>query len=307
MDEKDINLRQITDTLWNGKIFIIIFTSIFAITSIMYSLQLPNKYFSYSSLSSSKSEASSLSSFAGSSLGGLASLAGVNLGQEQTSDTQIVIEIMQSWGFIEEFIKENNLEVKLMAVNGWNRDTNELIIDPEIYDSQSSKWLREKTKNKSSEPSSWELYQAFTSILSVSQDSLNSLVTVSIEYYSPQVAKELVDLFIKSVNEYMRVRKLQSSNANIEYLKEQVSKTSINETKAVFYRIIEDEIKNKMLAEVSYEYSFITVKKAMIPEEKIGPKRFQIVASLTLFAGLLSLIIVLVMHFINKKLIFTKG
>lgn len=306
MEEEEIDIKQLIKALWRGRIFIILFTSLFAISSVFYSLQIPNKYLSYATLSSAKAESSSLSNFAGSSLGGLASLAGVNLGQEETSDIQIAMEIMKSWGFIEKFIKENKLEVKLSAVNGWNRDTNELIIDNEIYDKANSSWLREKTKYRTSEPTSWELYESFMSILSVSQDEMNNLVIVSIEYYSPSVAREWVNLFVKSINDHMRERKLKQSNANIEYLNEQVLRTTTNETKAMFYNLIEEEVKNKMLAEVSYEFSFITIKEAMVPELKNGPKRFEMVASITLLAGILSFIIVLIMHYSGKRIIFRK-
>ena len=71
----------------------------------------------------------------------------------------------------------------------------------------------------------------------------------------------------------MRSRKLEQTNNNIEYLEAQIEKTAIAGMKEVFYQIIEEQIKNKMLAEASPEYAFVTVNPAMLPEEKSTPKR----------------------------------
>ena len=45
-------------------------------------------------------------------------------------------------------------------------------------------------------PTSWELFERFGEMLSVSQDKQSGLVSVSIEYYSPVLAKEWLDLYI---------------------------------------------------------------------------------------------------------------
>ena len=78
----------------------------------------------------------------------------------------------------------------------------------------------------------------------------------------------------------MRERKLQQVNRNIEYLTAQVEKTAIADMREVFYQIIEEQTKSKMLAEASPEYAFVTVSRAMVPEKKSNPNR-----ALTIFLG----------------------
>ena len=56
-----------------------------------------------------------------------------------------------------------------------------------------------------------------------------------------------------------------------------------------------------MLAEVSDEYVLKTVDPAQVPDKKDQPKRALIVVLGTMFGGMLSMLIVLVRYFSNKK------
>ena len=124
---------------------------------------------------------------------------------------------------------------------------------------------------------------------------------MSIEYFSPIVAKNWVDLYVAAINEHMRQRKLSQVNSNIEYLQAQIEKTSIAEMREVFYQIIEEQVKNKMLAEASPEYAFVTVSPSMVPEEKSKPKRALMCILGTLLGGMLSVLYVLVRHYASNK------
>ena len=75
----------------------------------------------------------------------------------------------------------------------------------------------------------------------------------------------------------------------------------IAEMQEVFYTIIEEQIKGKMLAEASPEYAFVAVSPSMVPEEKSQPKRALICISGTLLGGMLSVLLVLVMHYGRKS------
>ena len=208
-----------------------------------------------------------------SQLGGLASIAGIKVPSDEGGEAQAAMEIMQSWSFIEEFIKTNNLAAEIFAADGWDRETNQLSYDSSLYDSQQKQWVRNPPAGKTIEPTGWELYKEFSEHLTVTTDKTTGMISVSIEHYSPILAQQWVNLYITTINNYMRSRKLQQANSNIEYLEAQIEKTAIAGMKEVFYQVIEEQIKNKMLAEASPEYAFVTVNPAMVPEEKSTPKR----------------------------------
>ena len=299
--DDEIDLRELFGVLWAGKIKIIAITVVFAVASVIYALSVPNQYKATALLAPAQSDGGGLSGALG-QLGGLASLAGVSLGGGESSEGQIAQEIMKSWSYIEAFIAENNIAVEVFAAEGWSKGSNELQINNDVYDTETKTWLVENaTTGVVGPPSSWQLFQSFSERLAVSEDKKSGLVSVSIEYYSPQVAKQWVDLYVESINRFMQQRQVTKVSRNIEYLQAQIGKTSIAEMHEVFYSIIEEQTKNKMLAEASPDYAFVAVGPSMVPEEKSQPKRALICILGTLLGGMLSVLLVLVMHYARKS------
>ena len=294
--DDEIDLRELFSVLWNGKKLIIGITAVFALVSVFYALSIPNQYRATALVSPAEGSGGGLSGALG-QLGGLASLAGVSIGGGESSEAQVAQEIMRSRGFIEEFISENNLAVEVFAAEGWDMGSNQLEINSDIYDVDSLLWVRDAPAGKTAEPSGWELFKKFSGMFSVSEDKKTGMVSISVEYFSPELAKEWVDRLVIGINQHMQSRKLEKVNINIQYLEAQIQKTSIAEMREVFYTIIEEQIKSKMLAEASPEYAFVTVSPAMVPEEKSQPKRALICILGTLLGGMLATLIVLVRHY----------
>ena len=296
--DDEIDLRELFTVLWAGKKLIVAITAIFAMVSVGYALSLANQYKASAVVSPSQSVGSSLGAMAG-QLGGLASLAGINIGSGESNETQEAIEIMQSWAFMEEFIQTHDLQVPIYAAIGWDKGSNSLKLDNDLYDATSERWLIEDNESgENRAPSSWELYEKFRERVAVSQDKKSGLINVSVEYYSPQIAKQWVDLFIITINDYMRARKLEQVNRNIEYLTAQIDKTAIADMREVFYQLVEEQTKSKMLAEASPEYAFVTVSRAMVPEQKSQPQRARVCILGTLLGVMLSVLWVLVRRYV---------
>jgi LPS O-antigen subunit length determinant protein (WzzB/FepE family) len=299
--DDEIDLRELFGVLWAGKIKIIAITAVFAIASIIYALSVPNQYKATALLAPAQSSGGGLSGALG-QLGGLASLAGVSLGGGESSEGQIAQEIMKSWSYIEGFIADNNIAVEVYAAEGWSKGSNELQIDADLYDTATKTWLVENNNTgEVGPPSSWKLFESFSKRLAVSEDKKSGLVSVSIEYYSPQMAKQWLDMYVAAINAHMQQRQVEKVTNNINYLQAQIEKTSIAEMREVFYTIIEEQTKNKMVAEASPDYAFVAVGPSMVPEEKSQPKRALICILGTLLGGMLSVLLVLVMHYARKS------
>jgi uncharacterized protein involved in exopolysaccharide biosynthesis len=298
--DDEIDLRELFAVLWAGRIKIVAITAVFAVASVIYALTLPNQYKATILLSPSQSANSGISGALG-QLGGLASLAGVSIGGGESNESQLAQEIMKSWGFIEGFISENDLAVEVYAAEGWDRGSNKLQLDHDVYDTETNAWLVEDEFGQQGPPSSWELYQTFSERIEVSEDKKSGLISVSIEYYSPQIAKQWLDLYISSINKHMQERQMIKVTSNIEFLEAQIEKTAITEMREVFYTIIEEQIKSKMLAEASPNYAFEAVSPSMVPAEKSQPKRALICILGLLLGGMFSVLLVLVMHYARKS------
>jgi len=299
--DDDIDLRELFGALWAGSRKIIAITAVFAFVSVIYALSLSDQYKATVLLAPAQSDSSDLSGALG-QLGGLASLAGVDIGGGDSSEAQMAQEIMKSWSFIDVFIAENNISVEVYAAEGWSRGSNELQIDDDIYDAETKTWLVENDNTgEVGPPSSWVLFQAFSERLVVSENKKSGLVSVSIEYYSPQIAKQWLDMYVAAINAHMQQRQMEKVTNNINYLQAQIENTSIAEMREVFYTIIAEQTKNKMLAEASPEYAFVAVSPSMVPEEKSQPERAFICIIGTLLGGILSVLLVLVMHYARKS------
>ena len=298
--DDEIDLRELFGVLWGNKIKIIGITAVFAVVSVIYALSVPNQYKASALLAPAQQQSGGLSGALG-QLGGLASLAGVSIGGGESSEAQVAQEIMKSWSFIEGFIADNDLAVEVYAAEGWSRESNQLKFDNDVYAVKTKTWLIENDNiGRLGPPTSWQLFEKFSEMLAVSEDKKSGLISISIEYYSPQIAKQWLDLYISSINKHMQARQVVKVSNNIEYLEAQIEKTSITEMQEVFYTIIEEQIKSQMLAEASPDYAFVAVSPSMVPEEKSQPKRALICILGTLLGGILSVLTVLVLHFARK-------
>jgi LPS O-antigen subunit length determinant protein (WzzB/FepE family) len=296
--DDEIDLRELFSVLLAAKIIIVAVTAAFALASVIFAISLPNKYEASALLTPAQNSSAGLSGVLDNlgGIGGLASLAGVKVGGGG-GEAAIAQEILLSWGFVEKFIEENDIAVEVFAADGWNKEKNQLSIDNNLYDNDENRWTRNPPSGKTVNPTSWEIYEKFLEMVSISTNKKTGLISLSVEYFSPYIAKQWVDQLVVAINQYMQQRKLQMVNTNIEYLEAQILKTSIAGMKEVFYTIIEEQIKNKMLAEASPEYVFVTVSPAMVPEEKSQPKRALICILGVLLGGMLSVAFVLIRYY----------
>ncbi|MBF4365656.1 LPS O-antigen length regulator [Vibrio anguillarum] len=300
VSDDEIDLRELFGALWKGKLLIVLCTAVFAVGGVIVALSKPNTYQAEASLvAANEDSGGGLTSMAG-QLGGLASLAGINLGSGRSGDKAMSLAVLQSRQFINAFINRHQLLVPLMAAESWDRVSGEMVIDPALYDVETQQWIRKIEPPLSSTPSDWEAHKAFKEIFSVSEAKDNGLVKVSITHLSPLIAQQWVELLVKDLNDWIKNEKLTETRQNISYLEQQLEKTKLVDMQSVFYQLIEEQMKSLMLAEVKDEFAFKTIDPAVVPEEKAGPKRALICVLATLLGGMLGIAIVLV-RFAFKK------
>lgn len=283
-----IDLSDIFRLLWKEKRLIILVTSFSVLLSIAIALYLPNTYKASVILSpTSQGNMNGLDKLAG-QFGGLASMAGISLGGGQGEDkTIIAIELLKTWGFLESFVNENQIQEEVIATKGWDRKENKLIYDLSIYNPKTKTWASPEF-----ELSSWEVYKKLNELIYINQDKSTGLVTISVEHYSPYLAKEWLDKLVLAINTHLKKRDIENANKMISYLNKKVAETNITEMQSIFYQLIEEQTKTLMLAEVSDEYVFKTISVAKVPEEKSGPKRALMVIVGVLLGFLFSVLIV---------------
>lgn len=298
--DDEIDLRELFAVIWQGKWLIIAITALFAVASVVYAINQPNIYKSEALLAPAEQEGSGgLAGLAG-QFGGLASLAGVNLGGGSSNKAQLAIEVLKSRQFTSDFIQKHNILPDLMAAKTWDMQTNTVVYDSEMYDAQNNKWLREVEAPFKPEPSMQEAFKVFSKIISASTDKESGMVTVSVEHVSPSVAQQWVSWLIEDINQTMKERDVLEAVKSTDFLTQQLEQTKIADIRAVLYKLVEEQTKTIMFAKVRDEYVFKTIDAALVPEEKFKPKRALICVLGVLLGGMLSVMIVLIRHYVAK-------
>jgi len=192
-----------------------------------------------------------------------------------------------------------------MAAKKWDRENNRVIYDEDDYDVNNQTWVRDVKPPRQPEPSMQEAFKAFEKILVVTKDKETSLVTLAVEPRSPFVSPQWVTLLVQDINKVMKERDVAEANRSSEFLNKQIALTNVADIKAILYKLVEEQAKTIMFAEVRDEYVFKTLDPALAPEEKAKPKRALICVLGTMLGGMLGVMLVLVRYFMRKEPIGT--
>ncbi|MEN3158162.1 Wzz/FepE/Etk N-terminal domain-containing protein [Alkalimonas sp. NCh-2] len=296
--DDEIDLRELFVSLWKGKWFIIAVTFVFAVGSVLHALNLPNIYKSEVLLAPVAQEQNMRIP---GQLGGLAALAGVSLGAGSGADkTTLAIEVLRSREFIGRFIEKYDLFVPVVAAIDWDIATNTLILDKTAFNISTGQWVRDVKPPRKAKPSKLETYEEFMKLFNVSRDASSGMVRLTIEHYSPYLAKEWLDYLVLEINEEMRQRELQEAERSIAYLNEQVASTTLSDARTMLFSLIEEQTKSLMLANVRKEFIFQTIDHAIVPEQKSSPRRALIVIVFTILGGFFASVLVLIFNILFK-------
>lgn len=295
LEEDEIDLRQLFAILWSGKWLIIAITFLFAVGGVAYAIYQPNIYQS-TVLMAPANDDNTMGGISG-QLGGLASLAGISLGNGRTNQTVIAKEVLRSRAFLADFIDRHNLAVPLMAVEGWRSKSGNWQFNRNIYNPETGQWLKNE-EGKSLEPTDWDLVKIFqNNHIDISENQESGLITLSVKSLSPETARQWAEWLVRDINEHMRREDVASAEARIAYLEDKLNDTSIAGMQQVFYQLIESETRTVMLANAQQEYVFKTIDPAVVPQEPSEPKRALIAIFAALLGGMLGVFILLVRAF----------
>lgn len=297
--EDEIDLRELIGILWAEKWLVIGITGLAAILSVVYALMQVNVYRAEAVLAPAEEQQGN--SGLGSQLGGAAALLGVNVGAGGGDRVTTALAVLNSREFIGKFINEHALVVPLFA-GVWDKVFEASQIDPAIYNEALDQWMKVDT-----EPTQLEATRAFKKILSISgPDRETGIVTIAIDWHDPVLASKWVNGLIADINRDLRIRDVNEANNAITYLRNQLESTPLVEMQRVFYQLIESQTRITMLADVREEYVFRVIDPAVVPDQKIAPRRAMICILGVMLGGMFSLLLIIVRRYFftdkSKKL-----
>jgi uncharacterized protein involved in exopolysaccharide biosynthesis len=281
--EDEIDLRELFGLLWAGRVLIVGVTAAAAVVSVVVALVMTEIYRAEATLvPAGKEQASgSLAQF-----GGAAALLGVSLPGGGDGQVANALATLRSRDFIIRFIRENDVRIPLFA----GKEGDASITEPSIYDQTTGTWLVD-------EPTDLVAYRAFNGIFTVSENNSSGLVTVAVEWHDPVLAARWVNALVRKINQEVKQKDQAEANSAIAYLSQQLESTQLVEMQRVFYDLIESQTRISMLTDVREEYVFQVVDPAVVPDQKIAPRRSLIAVLGTMLGAMLALVVVLVRHY----------
>lgn len=185
-------------------------------------------------------------------LGGIAALAGISVGGGD-AETEEALAVLRSRQFTQAFILKHELMPKLFA---------------DKWDATRNRWSRES----SDPPTLAEAYRRFKETRRISQDKKTGLITLQIEWTDREAAAEWANGLVEDLNEEMRHRAISRADAYVSFLENELKSRSTVEIREAVGRLVESQVKQRMLANVSQEYAFRAVDRAL-PADIDDPAR----------------------------------
>lgn len=300
--DDEIDLFELIGTIWSGKWLIIAVSIVAAAGSSWIALQLPNIYTVEVKIApvddgSSNGQMGALMS----QYGGLASLAGIPLPSASGSQSDLLLEILQSRSFLSRFIEEESIEPRLFAIENYDPVTRRESFNRSVYDDSAKVWVREVQPPRAAKPSAEELYEAFSQALSVTKDKTSPVITVAFKHRSPMLGYDVLRSLIQRIDDFARSKDRERSEQSIAYLEKKLGETRLIDVERVLYQMIESQTKTLMLAEVNQDYAFQVIDTPEIPEKRSKPNRALIVVLATLVGGMVSVLFVLVRAAVRNR------
>ena len=296
IDTSSIDIKNIFKLIFEKKVLLSTLTIFFALLSFVYSLFLPNIYQSKSILVPAFSQNSILAS--SSNFSAVADMAGFKFPAENNNKTKEAIERIKSYHFFENYFLPNIRFENLVAIVGWESSTNEFIYDKNIYDINTKKW--NMSINEGGKPSNQEAFEIYNEKVKIFENKSTSFVSITVEHYSPDIAKKWVNVIIENINENMRSQDQELAQNSINFLSKTIDSLNIKSLIDASSRIVEEQMKILMISSSNPEYIFKVLDPPISPEKISSPNRLLICIIGTFLGALVSILTITVLHYKDK-------
>lgn len=264
-DRDTIDVADVAAKIWSRRWWVVAVTLFVAALSVTYALLAPPVYHAEVVLLPREDRGGLPGQL--SSLGGLAGLAGINLGGQGKQEP---LGLLRSFGFARRFIEQNHLAETLLASGNAFDDVSDEPPD-----------LRKATER-------------FTrSIMKIDEDPKTGLVGLSIAWRDADQAAKWANDLARQANDEMRQRELAESEASLRYLTAELGRTVNVTLQQSMAKMIESEMQRTLVAHRTDEFAFRIIDAAEAPRLRHWPKRTLIVIVGTILGFAFGLVAVL--------------
>jgi uncharacterized protein involved in exopolysaccharide biosynthesis len=181
----------------------------------------------------------------GGEIGGLASLVGIDIGDGEEQKKESMARFT-SREFIYEFLRAEGIIPVLFA---------------EQWDAKGKRW-----KSAEKTPSMDDAYRYFTErIVTIAEDRRTNLIKVTVDWTDQPQAAAWANSLVARINADRRAVARAESDRNLEFLNRELERTGIVDLRQAINRLVETEIRKRMLVNVREQYAFKIIDPAVVP------------------------------------------
>jgi uncharacterized protein involved in exopolysaccharide biosynthesis len=200
-------------------------------------------------------------------LGGLASLAGINIGAGAGS-ADAPVAVLRSKDLAAGFIKDEGLLTVVLS---------------DYWDSSSGRWAKTISGKT---PDIRDAVKYFDErVRTVTEDKKAGLVTLTIMWTNPDDAARWANLLVSRVNLRLRQKAEVEAQRNIAFLKKELAATDVPQLQQSLSRSLESEMQRLMLAKGNEDFAFKVIDGATTPKYRARPRRMIAMALAAIFGG----------------------
>lgn len=290
--ESEIDIKELLEVVWRGKYFVVASVVIITAISIIIALSKPNVYQVTTTLfpqEQSKSQGG---------LGGLASLAGINLDTGGAISPDISFKSMlANYAFMKKFIQDRELAKKIFDKNLYKSYVFALNYDG-FY-----KLLKHSDKEKKN-INEFTIYLFLKGVLSIQNNKKTGVITVTATHPSPKFAKYVLESFLEDSTKELVKMELKTLDIKISKYKKELLITQNLELKTELAKLISNLLKQKVYMNSNKYYKTNVLSKAYIPDEqdKVAPSRKNIVIVSFIGSLIVSILLLIGIDFLKKYL-----
>jgi len=295
IEEDEIDLRELWQTIVKGKKIIILVVSIVVSLTLVYALKMPNVYKSEVMLIPTSDDSGP--SLGG--LGGLAAMAGVSIGGggSMTPDTAFK-SLLNNYEFMKAFVEKNKI---VAYYDAENVDENYVFAlgYRGVYDFLKPELDREMTYDDKV----FEIIKILKKNLSISSDKKTALITVSYSDSDRTYPPIIINAFLKDASKYLVDNNLRIIDNKLHYFQKEMQKADGFELRKSLSSMISGILQDKVMmqSKVYYQCDVLTEPSVAYIKDKTKPKRGLIMVVSFITSIILGIFLVFFLEFIKKE------
>ncbi len=197
-----------------------------------------------------------------------------------------VQEFLKSRDFLRHILSIPGIYDKIVYAESYNANTSQIIFEKE-YSQNDADDIQSKLI---------PIDKKFFVGLNKFKDNFEFIMELKSNYYtityshvSPDFSKQLLDLIIQELNSLQREKNIREANSALKYLENELLSATNAEVKGSISKLIEIQLKNKMIANMTQDYLVKVIDSPYKLVAKTGPNR-AVISFLAFFISLFALL-----------------